>query len=75
MCSFHWVHLTYHQDSYLSDEKNAKLKVLIRGKIDEYLERAEKLKEHLSKSEEKRARRAVGANGMSTGGSGGSGKK
>ena len=58
-----------------TDEKNDKLKTLIRGKITEYLERAEKLKEHLNKSEEKKARRAVGANGSSTGGPGGSGSK
>ncbi|TDL28908.1 AAA-domain-containing protein [Rickenella mellea] len=59
----------------LKYEKNDKLKVLIRGKIDEYLDRAEKLKEHISKAEEKRARRAVGANGAANGGPGGSGKK
>lgn len=43
--------------------------------MDEYLERAEKLKEHIAKSDEKRARTAVGANGKETGGSGGAGKK
>jgi vacuolar protein-sorting-associated protein 4 len=42
--------------------------------VDEYLDRAEKLKEHLAKSNEKRARSAVGANGKETGGSGGTGK-
>ena len=57
------------------DEKNDRLKLLIRGKISEYLERAEKLKEHLNKESEKRARRAVGANGAATGGTGGAGKR
>lgn len=59
----------------LKYEKNDRLKSLIRNKVDEYLERAEKLKEHIAKSDEKRARTAVGANGKETGGSGGSGKK
>ena len=54
----------------LADEKNDKLKALIRNKFTEYLDRAEKLKEHLSKSDEKRSRAKVGANG-STGGSSG----
>ncbi|EJD04238.1 AAA-domain-containing protein [Fomitiporia mediterranea MF3/22] len=58
----------------LKYEKNDKLKGLIRGKISEYLDRAEKLKEHLNKDAEKRARRAVGANGTASGGPGGSGK-
>lgn len=51
------------------DEKNDKLKALIRGKIDEYLLRAEKLKEHLNKAEEK-TKKAVGVSG-----SGGATKK
>ncbi|KAG9127947.1 Vacuolar protein sorting-associated protein 4 [Ceratobasidium sp. 392] len=59
----------------LKYEKNDRLKSLIRNKVDEYLERAEKLKEHIAKSDEKRARAAVGANGKETGGSGGAGKK
>lgn len=54
-----------------SDEKNDKLKIIIRNKIDEYLGRAEKLKEYLSKSEEPRSRSAMGANGSGTGGVGG----
>ncbi|KAF8531021.1 AAA-domain-containing protein [Gautieria morchelliformis] len=58
----------------LKYEKNDKLKAMIRGKVTEYLNRAEKLKEHLSKSEEKRSRSAVGANGRETGGGGGTGK-
>ncbi|KAH8120490.1 AAA-domain-containing protein [Phellopilus nigrolimitatus] len=59
----------------LKYEKNDKLKELIRGKIKEYLARAENLKEHLGKADEKKARRAIGANGTSSGGSGGVGKK
>lgn len=56
------------------DEKNDKLKVMIRGKVSEYLSRAEQLKEHLRKPEEKRSRATVGANGRETGGGGGAGK-
>jgi vacuolar protein-sorting-associated protein 4 len=59
----------------LLDEKNDRLKSLIRNKVTEYLERAEKLKAHIEKSDEKRSRAAVGANGKETGGSGGGGKK
>lgn len=58
-----------------TDEKNDKLKAMIRNKVTEYLDRAEKLKIHISKSEEKRSRSAIGANGKETGGVGGSGKK
>ncbi|KAI6107401.1 P-loop containing nucleoside triphosphate hydrolase protein [Pisolithus croceorrhizus] len=54
-------------------EKNEKSKVLIRGKIEEYLSRAETLKKHLQSQEEHRGRRAVGANGAVTG-IGGKGK-
>ena len=56
------------------DEKNERSKELIKKKIDEYLGRAETLKEHTQSGEEKKARRAIGANGMSNGGNGGSGK-
>ncbi|TCD71423.1 Vacuolar protein sorting-associated protein 4 [Steccherinum ochraceum] len=59
----------------LKYEKNTRSKELIRSKIDEYLGRAETLKEHLQGSEEKRAKKAVGANGMANGGSAGGGKK
>lgn len=45
------------------DEKNDKLKALIRNKFTEYLDRAEKLKEHIAKGEEKRSRAKVGASG------------
>ncbi|ORY26358.1 P-loop containing nucleoside triphosphate hydrolase protein [Naematelia encephala] len=49
-------------------EKNDKLKELIRKKFTEYLDRAEKLKEHIAKSEEKRTKTKV----ASGGGAGGS---
>lgn len=56
------------------DEKNDKSKQLIRVKTEEYLNRAEKLKEHLSSMEEKRGRAAVGLNGSGSG-IGGGGRK
>ena len=56
-------------------EKNDKLKELIRKKFTEYLDRAEKLKEHLAKSNEDRSRRAVGANGADKGVGGNTGSK
>ncbi|PWN49285.1 putative VPS4-vacuolar sorting protein [Violaceomyces palustris] len=56
-------------------EKNDKLKELIRKKFTEYLDRAEKLKEHLAKSNEDRSRRAVGANGAERGVGGSNGAK
>jgi len=59
----------------LVDEKNEKSKQLIKSKVAEYIGRAEVLKEHLSNADEKRARKAVGANGMSSGGPGGGGTK
>ena len=57
-----------------ADEKNPKSKVLIRSKIDEYMSRAEVLKEYTNDGEEKRARKAIGENGMN-GGAAGGGKK
>ncbi|KAF9074043.1 AAA-domain-containing protein [Rhodocollybia butyracea] len=48
-------------------EKNEKSKLLIRTKIQEYLSRAETLKEHISSQSEKRGKSAVGVNGTSTG--------
>ncbi|PWZ00584.1 putative VPS4-vacuolar sorting protein [Testicularia cyperi] len=56
-------------------EKNDKLKDLIRKKFTEYLDRAEKLKEHLAKSNEDRGRAAVGANGAEKGVGGSTGGK
>ncbi|KAJ9121104.1 Vacuolar protein sorting-associated protein 4 [Naganishia onofrii] len=57
----------------MTHEKNEKLKALIRNKFAEYLERAEKLKEHLSKADDKKAKAKVGANGASGGSQGPSG--
>ncbi|KIK80045.1 hypothetical protein PAXRUDRAFT_833772 [Paxillus rubicundulus Ve08.2h10] len=47
-------------------EKNEKSKVLIRGKIEEYLSRAETLKKHNQAQDEQRSRNIVGANGSAT---------
>ncbi|EJU00906.1 AAA-domain-containing protein [Dacryopinax primogenitus] len=58
----------------LKYEKNDKLKELIKNKLKEYLDRAERLKEHLAQAQEKRQRSAMGADGKSTGGGGGAGK-
>jgi vacuolar protein-sorting-associated protein 4 len=58
----------------LPDEKNQKSKDLIKSKVEEYLKRAETLKDHLSSQGEKRGRSAIGANGAG-GASGPSGKK
>jgi vacuolar protein-sorting-associated protein 4 len=50
-------------------EKNPKSKEMIRQKTAEYMDRAEKLKSHLSDAEAKRKKPGmVGANGSSTGG-------
>jgi len=52
-------------------EKNAKSKEMIRAKAGEYMERAEKLKSHLSSADDKRKKPGmVGVNGSSTGGTG-----
>ncbi|THH07933.1 hypothetical protein EW145_g3046 [Phellinidium pouzarii] len=59
----------------LKYEKNEKLRALIRSKVTEYLDRAEKLKEFLDSTEEKKARRVIGANGSTTGATGGLSKK
>ncbi|KAJ8088827.1 Vacuolar protein sorting-associated protein 4 [Marasmius tenuissimus] len=59
----------------LKYEKNDKSKLLIRTKINEYLARAEMLKEHLAAQAEKRGKQAVGANGSSSGVGGGGKKK
>jgi len=56
------------------DEKNDKSKQLIRAKINEYLTRAETLKQHLVSGENPK-KNAVGANGVVNGGSGAAGKK
>lgn len=56
-------------------EKNAKSKEMIRGKAGEYMDRAEKLKEHLHEQDKGSKKRpaAVGSNGKVSGG-GGKGK-
>ncbi|KAJ3508274.1 hypothetical protein NMY22_g16666 [Coprinellus aureogranulatus] len=57
----------------LKYEKNEKSKELIKSKVNEYLSRAETLKEHLAEKET-RGRSAIGANGTA-GSAGPSGKK
>lgn len=54
----------------ISDEKNPKLKDLIRAKVEEYLDRAEKLKDHIQSTEDQK-KQAVGSNGKTVGGGGG----
>jgi hypothetical protein len=49
-------------DDNRADEKNEKAKQLIRTKIEEYLARAEMLKEHIQ-TKEKRPKKVVGADG------------
>lgn len=51
-------------------EKNAKSKEMIRAKASEYMERAEKLKNHLADDSKKKKPSMMGANGSSTGGAG-----
>ena len=52
-------------------EKNAKSKEMIRAKAAEYMERAEKLKNHLAEGDKNRKKpSAVGANGKVANGSG-----
>ncbi|KAI9677746.1 MAG: Vacuolar protein sorting-associated protein 4 [Trizodia sp. TS-e1964] len=58
-------------------EKNPKSKEMIRGKVAEYMERAEKLKNHLAEADPSTRKKAsaVGANGKVASGSGKLGKK
>ncbi|CAO1620459.1 unnamed protein product [Sympodiomycopsis kandeliae] len=57
-------------------EKNDKLKELIRRKFLDYLDRAEKLKQHLASAQETKGRAAIGANGGEKGvGGSANGKK
>jgi vacuolar protein-sorting-associated protein 4 len=53
-------------------EKNPKSKEMIRGKVAEYMERAEKLKNHLAENDKSTRKKpsAVGANGKVSSGSG-----
>lgn len=53
-------------------EKNAKSKEMIRAKTQEYMERAEKLKQHLAEADGKKKKPGMlGADGSSRGGAGG----
>lgn len=49
---------------------------MIRGKVAEYMERAEKLKQHLNQNDASNRKKpaAMGSNGQSAGGSGKGGK-
>lgn len=53
-------------------EKNAKSKEMIRQKVSEYMERAEKLKNHLAENDKSNKRKpaAMGANGKASNGAG-----
>lgn len=51
-------------------EKNAKSKEMIRAKTGEYMERAEKLKQHINANENKKKPAAMGTNGKAMNGSG-----
>ena len=53
-----------------TDEKNDKLRLLIKKKVDEYLDRAEKLKAHIAKAES-RTPGVIGSNGKVSAGGGG----
>jgi len=55
--------LTFGGSPHPTDEKNEKLKVLIRAKIEEYLARAETLKTHMK---DKQTKKAVSAGGGPT---------
>lgn len=58
-----WFSIVHACDSMIApDEKNERIKESIRKKITEYLERAEKLKEHLAKPKMK----AIAADGSAT---------
>jgi vacuolar protein-sorting-associated protein 4 len=57
--------------SNIVDEKNEKSKQMIKKKVGEYLERAEKLKDHLSKPTTKDGKpTSAAANGVGAGGKG-----
>lgn len=59
-----------------ADEKNPKLKDLIRTKVEEYLDRAEKLKEHIQAQDAAKAKSdANGGKAVSGGGGGAQAKK
>ena len=73
MYAFPLVGLFRHSLTRCAGEKNEKSKELIKSKFNEYLSRAETLKEHLAEKES-RGRSAIGANGAG-GSAGPSGKK
>ncbi|GAA5835470.1 hypothetical protein JCM11251_005243 [Rhodosporidiobolus azoricus] len=56
-------------------EKNPKLKDLIRTKVEEYLDRAEKLKDHIAATEAKAKQDSEGKKAVSGGGGGAQAKK
>lgn len=60
---------------FILGEKNAKSKEMIRAKAGEYMERAEKLKNHLAEQDAGNRKKpsAIGSNGKVSGG-GGKGK-
>ena len=51
-------------------EKNPRSKEMIRAKAGEYMDRAEKLKNHLAQSDNRKKPSAIGANGKVAQGSG-----
>ena len=59
--------------NFHADEKNERSKKLIKSKFNQYLARAEVLKEHIQGKEDKRAKKLVGANWANSG-TGGGGK-
>lgn len=63
-------------DARAPGEKNPKSKEMIREKVKEYIERAEKLKAHLADAEKSSRKKAsaIGANGKVSGGGGTKGK-
>lgn len=67
----------YHSREFFEGEKNPKSKEMIRAKAAEYMERAEKLKNHLADGDKGNRKKpsAVGANGKVSGGGGKGGKQ
>ena len=61
------IALSQYRSLHWLDEKNDKLKLLIKSKVTEYLDRAEKLKVHLQKADDKKPKSAIGANGKEAG--------
>jgi len=63
---FYPHHHSQISDTFNSDEKNEKSKLLIGKKIEEYLARAETLKGHIQAGE-KKPKKAVGVDGSMNG--------